>query len=182
MAKGKKVALTILGVLVAGAAVFPFTPFGDATLDVLRTGILEQDQSKDYSGTRIDNLRAMHTALMLYHDSEGQFPDAKFWMDAIEKNLQTADLKPGEGKKKLRNPELPEGQYGFGMNSAASGKYVDDVPGAAKAILVFDSKDTNRNAHGDPAELVPEPPRPGGNLAITIEGTLLRDGKPEQAP
>jgi len=59
------------------------------------------------------------------------------------------------------------------MNDAASGKYKGDLKDP-KTILIFDSSDTSRNAHGDPKKLLPTPPRPGGNLGITVDGSIVK--------
>jgi len=103
---------------------------------------------KKYAAPGTERLMAIHTALSLYHDPEGQFPAANGWMDAIENRLATNDLKKGEAEKKLHRPDLPDGQYGYSINAEAAGKYKDDLkPGAA---LVFESKATTRNASGNP--------------------------------
>jgi len=122
---------------------------------------------RKYTAGNETNLKALQTALMLYHESEGQFPQAAGWMDAIEPRIRTFDMELSEAKKKLVRPDLAgkEGEFGYALNDAASGKYKDDVGG--KAILVFESKATARNAHGDPAK-----DREG--YAIAVDGTLLK--------
>ena len=176
---GKKVvigALTLIFIGLGGVAYL----VGPEAASAWRAGFFQREARHEYVGTSLDNLKRLHTAMLLYHDSEGQFPNAAGWMDAIENRLQTNDLKPGEGEKKLRNPALPENPevYGYAMNSLASGKFKDDLPDPAKTILLFDSQNTARNASGDPLKDAPNPARPGGNLAITIDGALLKDGKP----
>jgi hypothetical protein len=132
-----------------------------------------KDPELTYQGTSIDNLKALHTAMTLYHDSEGQFPDASGWMEAIKPRIAQADLKKGEAEKKLIRPALlgKEGQYGYAMNDAASAKYKDDIKDP-KTPLIFESTETGYNAHGDPAKLR----RPSG-VAIAVDGTILHDGK-----
>jgi hypothetical protein len=131
------------------------------------------DPEISYKGTSIDNLKAMHTALNLYHDSEGQYPEASGWMDAIKARIKTADLKKGEEEKKLIRPALlgKEGQYGYAMNDAASGKYKDDIKDP-KTPLIFESTETGKNAHGDPKTAK----RPHG-VAIAVDGTILQESK-----
>jgi hypothetical protein len=68
--------------------------------------------------------------------------------------------------KKLIRPGLSEGQFGYAFNDAASGKYKDDLKEPAKTALVFESMETQKNAHGDPARL-----RKG--IAISVDGTVL---------
>ncbi len=126
--------------------------FGPDLLAAQRAGFFERPVPKEYQGTSMDNLRALRTALMLYHTSEERFPEATGWMDAIEPLLNTADLKPGEAVKKLHRPDLAPGDYGYALNSACGGKFKDDIDGKDKAILVFESKDPKRNAHGDPGK------------------------------
>ena len=122
---------------------------------------------RTYDASNEANLKALHTALLLYHDSEGQFPAANGWMDAIEPRITTSDLAPGESAKKLVRPDLAgkAGQFGYALNANAAAKYKDDV-GGPDAVLVYESKQTTRNASGDPAT-----DRDG--MAITIEGKLL---------
>ncbi|MFQ3669409.1 MAG: hypothetical protein SNJ61_11045 [Fimbriimonadaceae bacterium] len=152
---------------------------GPVVRDFARAGFLSRtNDRRQYSGTSMENLKALHAAMMLYHESEGQFPDAAGWMDAIEDRLVTATLPREEAVKKLVNPVLPEaeGVYGYAMNSAASGKFVDDIEDPADTPLIFDSRSTGRNAHGRPEDLLPDPPRPGGNLGISVDGRVLRLG------
>ena len=123
---------------------------------------------RTYDASNEENLKALRTALMLFHDSEDKFPDAKGWMDAIEPRITASDMAPGESQKKLIRPDLSgkTGSFGYALNLKAAGKYKDDV-GDPKAILVYESKQTARNAAGDPAT-----DRDG--MAITVDGTLLR--------
>lgn len=167
----------IVGVLVVGALGYAGFRFGPDLVTAQRQGFFEREVKVAYDGTAAENLRALHTAMMLYHESEGQFPEAKGWMDAIMTRLNTADLKPGEAEKKLRDPRLGADGYGFAMNAAASGKFKDDLEGGPNEILLFDSSDSARNAHGNPEKLAPKPAREGGRLAITVAGALLVDGQ-----
>ena len=140
-----------------------------------KKGFFDKQVRHAYSGDTKDNLQRIYNALMLYERSEGVFPSSNRWMDAISNRLQTADLKAGEGAKKLIDPTLDgtPGQYGYAMNDAASGKYHADVPGGKDAILVFQSSETARNAHGDPTKLEPQPPRNGVSYAVTVGGKLI---------
>jgi hypothetical protein len=130
----------------------------------------ESSKQHDYSGTSIDNLRRMQTAMLLYNDSEEHFPEAAGWMDAIDLRLQTADLKKGEAEKKLVRPDLlgQADQFGYAMNDACSAKYKGDIKDPNRTPLIFESTETGRNAHGDPAKI-------RNGIAITIDGTLLRN-------
>ena len=173
-----------------GMAMITFVLLAMATLEVLGTGpfiramwragaaqaMLSPQQMRAYQGTSADNLRALYTAMMLEHDSEGAFPRADSWMDAIEDRITTNDMPLAEARKKFVNPFLATakpGQFGYAMNSAVAGKYKDDVPLPNTTLLLFESTDTSRNANGEPARLLPRPPRPGGNLGITVSGRLV---------
>ena len=149
---------------------------GPEAVTAYRTGFFSGDKKVSYSGNRADNLRRLYTAMMLYHESEGQFPVSSGWMDAIENRLQTNDLKSGEGSKKLKNPAFGDGPgvYGYAMNDEASAKYKDDLPEKDASVLLFESSDTKRNAHGKPSALAPSPPLSGGNLSVTVAGKLIQ--------
>lgn len=150
--------------------------FGPAAWDLYKGGYLFNEvKMREYQGTSKENLKALYTAMMLYHDSEDAFPPADRWMDAIQNYLRTGDLPAEEAAKKFRNPLIAhEGEdvYGYAMNEAFGGKYKDDVPNADSVPLLFDSRDTRRNAQGDPSDLAPKPPRPGGNLEVSVDGTV----------
>jgi hypothetical protein len=166
------VAVILLGVLF-------FTGFGKTFRTLWSHGFFDQyvsgDQERKYNASGTANLKALYTALMLYHESEGQFPVASGWMDAIKNRVAASDLAKGEADKKFVTPSLEgkPGQYGYAMNDAASGKYKGDVKDP-KTPLIFDSSDTSRNAHGDPKKLLPSPARAGGNLGITVDGTIVK--------
>ena len=173
------VGLTLAGLLVAVVCVLEFTGFGKAFKDFWKHGIIQaaveqDDQTRRYEASEANNLKAIYTALMLFHDSEGQFPSAKHWMDSIQNRLRTTDMSPQEAAKKLVRPGLPSGggAYGYAMNDKASEKYNKDLN--PKMPLIFDSRDLKKNAHGDPATLLPNPSGRGRNMAIAVDGTLLK--------
>jgi hypothetical protein len=122
---------------------------------------------RTYSASDQKNLEAICQGLMLYEDSEGQFPKANGWMDAIENRIKVSDMNGNESNKKLVRPDLSgkPGEYGFAINDKAAGKYKDDA--GAKTILVYESKQTVRNAHGDPA-------RDRDGMAINVDGTIVK--------
>lgn len=155
-----------------------------------KLGLFEEQQMREYAGTSKENLKAIYTAMSLYHDSEGGYPPSDVWMDRIEIYLKTADLSSEEAEKKLKNPlvtaENPQG-FGYAMNDQysngfklADGASSDDPSAIAdpdRAILIFDSSDLTKNAHGNPVQLAPEPERPGGNLATNAAGSVDRLSK-----
>jgi hypothetical protein len=163
-------------VVFGGATIF----YGPVIKDLMSNGFLQSALSgkkmREYSGTSMENLKALHTAMMLYHDSEGQFPDSSGWMDAIADRIKAGDMTQEEANKKLHDPTLGEkpGIFGYAMNDAASKKYKDDVKDPAKTPLLYTGKGTGRNAHGDPAKDAANPPRPGGNLGVSVEGNALK--------
>lgn len=165
MTKRKKGCLITAGIFLAVISYIGFR-FGPDTLVFLRGGFLEKVEMRSYTGDDAANLNAMHAALMLYHDSEGQFPLATGWMDAIQGRLKTRDLTDAEAAKKLRRPGAPAGEYGYAMNEAYSGKYVDDVKDRT-APLLYVTEQKSRNAKGDGKS-----DRAG--LAISGEGKLIQ--------
>lgn len=172
----KSVGLLLLAGLL-GAGWF----YGPTVYTLAKAGMFEQvlnpRELREYQGNSIDNLKAIHLALSLYHESEGQFPFGEGWMDALEPFYRTDDMSAEEAKKKFVNPLLPSGTkdgFGYALNDVASGKYKDDVPTPARTPLVFDSMDLKRNAHGTPEKLLPNPPRQGGNMGISVSGEILK--------
>ena len=119
---------------------------------------------RQYQGTSQDNLKAIRTALNLYHDNEERFPEGNGWMDAIEKQLKTNDLTPEEAAKKLRNPGKPT-EFGYALNEALAGKYKGDVA-EGKTVLVFESTANKRNAVGNP--------KMAKGQGITLDGNIVK--------
>jgi hypothetical protein len=157
---GCKVFIGLLAVVLIGLGAF----YGPVIASFAKQGFFDRaPEKRKYEASRIEHLKAIHTALLLYHDSEGQFPLANGWMDAIENRLATNDLKKGEAEKKLHRPDLTENQYGYAINQAIAGKYKDDVP--ASTPLVFESKSTERNASGIP-------PKDADGSIIGIDGEI----------
>jgi hypothetical protein len=171
MSKRKKI---VRGSLLVGAVVIiggSFTPQGKA-IRLLASTLLQKDVSgtEAYQGDIKDRLKAMQTAADLYHSSEDSYPKADKWMDDLLIRLQTQNLKKGEAEKKLKRPDLETNpdQYGFAINTAVAGKYKGDIKDP-KAILIFESKDTKKNASGDPKA----DGKPGGE-GITISGEIVK--------
>ncbi len=175
MKKGRKVlrrmGIGLLGVVVIAVAFLFLTGAGKDVRNLWSNGALPalifKPADRAYDANTDGNLKAIRTGLMLYHESEGQFPLAAGWMDAIENRIRASDMPGDEAKKKLIRPDLAKssGQFGYALNDKAGGKYKDDV--GAKTVLVYESKQVGRNAHGDPAT-----DRSGA--AITVDGTILR--------
>jgi hypothetical protein len=175
MSKGQKIkraGVGCLGISVVLAVLIGFTPPGHALQDLWKNGAIQAlifpPENEKYTAGHEENLKAMHTALMLYHESEGQFPAANGWMDAIEPRIATSDLAPGEAEKKLIRPDLAgkPNEFGYALNAKAAGKYKDDV-GDSKTILLYESKQPARNASGDPTA-----DRSG--MAVAIDGSIIK--------
>ncbi|MBI1334565.1 MAG: hypothetical protein JST12_16440 [Armatimonadetes bacterium] len=147
-----------------------FSPAGKAIRDLVPIFF-----KKDISGTEAfkgdleDRLKAMYTAAELYQTSEDAYPEADKWMDELLTRLKTQNLKKGEAEKKIMRPDLQDkdGEYGFAINTAAAGKYKGDIKDP-KTILIFESKDTKKNASGDP-----KTDGLAGGKGITIGGEIV---------
>lgn len=176
--KRKRIWLIVLGLLLLPVVLFPKTTYYRVNflIDAIGFARSAEDVKKhDYSGSSMENLRALHQAISLYYESEGVYPDAAGWMDAAKGYVKTADLKKGEEMKKFVNPRIPEaeGVFGYAFNIALSMGYREDVADPAGTALIFESKDTKWNAHGEPALLQPDPELDGGNNAVTVEGNAV---------
>jgi hypothetical protein len=167
-----------LGLVAVLVLLILFTPPGKAIRDLLGTGIVQASLSpkemEQYHATTEGNLKAIYNALKLYQDSEGQFPDASGWMDAIQNRILVNNMTGEEAQKKLISPAVSAtpGQFGYAMNDKASAKYIGDLD--PKMPLIFDSSNTAKNAHGTPDTLLPKPPRSGQNMGITVDGTIVK--------
>jgi len=155
--------------IVAGALVYFVYPYVHLYLVGKRNHMFEGVTREDYAPTTKGNLLALHTALSLYAESEGQFPSAGGWMDAIENRLQTNNLHAGEGEKKLHSPRFSESKgFGYAINDACANKYPGDIKPADKTILIFDIDKSEKNSHGDPA-------KDGlhGGFGVTVSGDVV---------
>jgi hypothetical protein len=131
-------------------------------------GFIEEPEQVAYQGDSHENLKAIRTALLLYHDNEDRFPMATGWMDAIKGQLRTGDLKDGEELKKLKNPKagaLGPTESGYAMNSAFVGKFKDEG-GKDSNVLVFESADKKWDAVGMPSG--------AGREGITLGGEIVK--------
>jgi hypothetical protein len=170
------------GVVIALGLLLMLSEPGRAVRDIWSTGVVQdlvrKPEMRTYDGTAEDNLRALHTALIVYSESEGQLPPAEGWMDAIESRLRTSDMTQEEANKKLQSPTAGDGEFGYAMNAAASGEWEGDLD--PKMPLIFESRDLSRNAHGAPDDLVSEPAPDRPSLAITVDGTIVTI--PDESP
>jgi hypothetical protein len=172
--KRMKKGFQALGIVVLALAAYFGYPIARVALAAVRQGFFEKSQPEKYVSTTQSNLQAIYKGIMLYHDSEGQFPASTGWMDAIQNRIQSGTMTSEEAAKKLVDPSFAGqlGKYGYAMNDAVSQKYLGDLKDKS-TILVFMSSDTGKNAHGVPKRLAPNPPRGNGNFAITIAGKII---------
>jgi hypothetical protein len=167
------VRILVLAAVIGGAAFFTLGP-GKDLVNLWRHGVIQSalddsDDNRKFSASRDANLKAIYIALNLYQDSEGQYPAASGWMDAIGPHLQTTDMSREEADKKLLRPNLKSpqpGQYGYALNDAIAGRFKGDIKDS-KTPLVFETSDLSRNAHGSPNSQT-------GRLAITLQGTIVK--------
>lgn len=160
LAIGGGLLAVILGVLVA-------TPFGKALRDIAGTGVVGnalENTDRKAEADSVSRLRAIRTALDLYHRSEDRYPDAKNWTEEALKRLAADDLAKGEDARRLIRPGAKA--YGYALNAAVAGKYRGDLK--PDTILVYATGREEPNAVGDP----PEDGFPGGQ-AITVAGEIV---------
>lgn len=162
--KTKRIVLAVIGVSLAGLCWW-LSPLIRA---VMKVGLPTGTEQRVYEATSIENLQAIRTALLLYHDNEGQFPAADGWMDGIRPMLKTHDLSFEEAAKKLMNPaisDLKPGEFGYSMSTEVSAAFRGDLK--ETSILVFESPgDRKRNASGAPKTSK-------GNHGITLDGNVV---------
>jgi hypothetical protein len=159
-------------VIVAGGLFFLVGP-GKDFRHLWRNGLIQaavDDPGEDrkYQASREANLRSLSVALHLYEKSEGTYPTANKWMDCIGGRLRSTDMSEGEAAKKLVRPNLTHAapnQYGYALNDAVAGKFHGDIKDA-NTILVFESSDLSKNAHGSPMAQK-------GQKAITVGGQIV---------
>jgi hypothetical protein len=171
MARKRKILLSVVLVLALGFTGLYVSGPGQTFRDLWKHNIIQSLLSKpperNYEPGRRENLKALYVAIMLYHDSEGQWPTSSGWMDAIKSHLRASDMSETEADKKLVRPNLTNptaGEYGYAMNDAASGKYKGDIKDRTTP-LIFESDDLKWNAHGNPAGKQ--------GFGITVAGEIL---------
>ncbi len=164
----KKLGIGLLALGVIALGVLFLTPFGNALRDLFSSGVVQNMASKPperkVTGDSEARLRALKTALDLYHDSEDKYPEAVGWTEAARLRLKADDLAKGEDKTQLTRPGASA--YGYALNRAAAGKYRDDV--GPKTILLFESAADSEDAAGDPAKDGLKAGR-----GITLEGKIV---------
>ena len=147
----KRLGIGVLALALVALGVLFLTPFGNGVRDLFSTGIaqslVERPPERKLTGDTVTRLKALKTALDLYHDSEEKYPEAVGWPEAARLRLKAHDLAPGEELKGLTRPGAKA--YGYALNRAAAGKYRDDV-GPKSTILLYETPAETKDATGDP--------------------------------
>ena len=165
----KRLGIGLVVLVIVALGVVFLTPFGKALRDLQSHGVIENLAAKSpervVTGDTEARLRALRTALDLYHDSEDKYPEASGWTEAAELRLKADDLAKGQDAAQLVRPGAKA--FGYALNARAAGKYRDDV-GPKSTILLYESKRETADAVGDPAK----DGLPGGK-GITVEGKVV---------
>ncbi len=161
--------VAIAAILLIGYGAFRFLP---DFLALKNAGFLENAEAKktQYSASREENLKALHGALIRFHDSEDRFPEGKDWMGQLKPYLDTGDLVEGAWSKKLRNPLLGPGSDwgGYVLNSEVAGKHKLDLKKGVKTVLMTEDKSAVGAAVG-PAK------SSAGMMSILVDGTVVKN-------
>ncbi len=115
---------------------------GPVVRDLVKNGFLDRVDREEYTADRVGNLKALRTALMLYHESEGIFPEANGWVDAIKPRIASNGMSEAEALRKFDNPATAaKGQIEYALSPAVAGKFEGDL--TSKAVpLVTESTGT----------------------------------------
>lgn len=165
----KKVGIALLALVVVAIGVLFLTPFGNGLRDLFSSGIVQNMASKPperkATGDTESRLKALRTALDLYHDSEEKYPEAVGWTEAARLRLKADDLAKGQDKAQLTRPGASA--FGYALNASAAGKYRDDV-GPKSTILIFETPKEEQDTSGDPTKDGLK-----GGRGITIDGQIV---------
>lgn len=163
------------GILVVLIVVSWVTGLGEAIVGAFKlvsSGKIDIKKApkRTYTADRNENLQSLQTALMLYLDNEGQFPQASGWMAAIQKDLRPSDMQEGEELKKLKNPAveggLTEDEFGYRFNIELSGKGREAIKNPKTIIVEESPDDLTYNANG---KIQSKP----GTRGINAEGEIV---------
>ena len=157
----------MFGLLVVAVGIW----VGPVVISAKRAGLLDSIAAEKYTPSREANIKAIHVALNLYHDSEEQYPAANGWMDAIQPRLQRNGISKAEAQQKLVRPDLAGqvGKFGYALNSEVASKYRDDLS-SKEVPLVAESRDTTRNAQ---MQGTPDPTF----WYVTVSGKIVKSSK-----
>ena len=109
---------------------------GPVVRDLVKNGFLDRVDREEYTADRVGNLKALRTALMLYHESEGIFPEANGWVEAIKPRIASNGMSEAEALRKFDNPVTSaNGQIEYALNPAVAGKFEGDLPSKAVPLV-----------------------------------------------
>ncbi len=154
-------ALLVVGLAATAARLQPLVAFA-------RVLAPSESYKAEKNKTCPENLKQLHSALMLYADSwDGKLPPAEAWMTAIRDNV------PEDAWMHCPDSGKPGG-FGYAFNKALGGACVSSVKGKATTPLLYDSSDVQEDATDNAASL----PRPGRHTGRN--NVLYLDGHVEQ--
>ena len=165
----KRLVLITFCVVAVGLGLFFLVPIIRLAVVAKKEGFFDEAEQRTYQATRRGNLEAIGTALNLTYESDGQYPDAKNWMDTLFTRMKTDDMSEVSAKEKLHRPGLHPGRFGYSLNSAVAGKIKREIGDPAKTIVVFESATTDWNACGDPKKDA----LTFDGMGLTVDGRLV---------
>ena len=168
--------ITFVAILVFIIVIVKIAPGIRAIYILYRHGILTDNYSlKKYEGDRETRLKELYAALKTYQQSNGQFPEASGWMDAIKPFIRVHNMTQKQSDQKLHDPTVnARNGYGFAFNKKLSNKYIGDIKNQKSTVLIYTSQNITKNASGNPKTDIAKPPRGGENIGITVNGTIVK--------
>lgn len=121
-------------------------------------------------GTCSSNLfRLSHAMLEYSEDYDSHLPPASRWMDAVVETALPWQAQEVEGC--FRCDVIRQGKgFGYAMLDSMSSRHLGEVQDPINELVLVESRDLRRNAHGG-MELLPSPARHfRGNNATTLYG------------
>ncbi|MEZ0327626.1 MAG: hypothetical protein ACAH95_17145 [Fimbriimonas sp.] len=136
------------------------------------------------SPTCLRNMVEIGRAFQAYvADHDDRYPLASNWIDSSIPFLTVSRIPPTnkEAQTYFQCPLVPKGGYGYAMNAFLSGAHVSALDNPKEMHLVYESKDTAKNA----SEYLPLVPIPGRhphatNIFLFADGStraLLTEAK-----
>ncbi len=165
--------LGMLSLLAIGFQVKNIQP----VLDTLQTAGLLKPKDDYKPETNKDcpaNLQSVYNAFEQYADLNDRLPDAAKWQDDTD---FTSRIPQDEWLHCPAVSNRHDDKFGYALNDAIAGKKLNlngkplkSLPNAANTPLLYDSTNTNKNAH-DAVTSLPKPGRHGGrNNILYLDG------------
>ena len=89
-------------------------------------------------------------------------PSTDKWMDSLIPYTKSTSM--------FVCPVVPKGEYGYAFEDSLNRKKTMDIGSPNLTPMIFESTDTNYNAHGTLMYLFPDPPRHIGNSVGYADG------------